>query len=145
MYILFINSVGSILLITKLDSLSTQVTSGIYIFSNQFNKNRGKKKKLSNPWVQTQPNPHGLGWIFLTHHSRLDRKIISTQPNLTHAHRSLLRQIPTNTLDMEGRSPLCIKHLLLARSVMLGPSVALWSWSFPSNWFLLGSYAYPLH
>ena len=62
MYILFINSVGSILLITKLDSLSTQVTSGIYIFSNKFNKNSGKKKKkLSNRWVQ--PNPCGLGWV----------------------------------------------------------------------------------
>ena len=73
MYILFINSGG------KCD----------IFFSAQFNSN---KKNLSNPWVQldsTQPMWVGLdlcdelGWVefFLTHHSGLGKKILSTQPN----------------------------------------------------------------
>ena len=44
-------------------------------------------------WVGLSPCD-GLGWAgyFLTHHSGLDRKIPSTQPNPTHAQPSTDRQ-----------------------------------------------------
>ena len=64
MYILFINSGGK---------------CNIF-FSVQFNNN-SNKKKLSNPWIQSDPT-QPMCWveIFLTHHGGLGRKIPSTRP-----------------------------------------------------------------
>ena len=82
MYFLFINS-GD-----KCD---------IYFFV-QFNNNNSNKK-IFKPMGSTRPNSTHVGWVeldlcdgldlvefFLTHHSGLGQKILSTRPNPTHTH-----------------------------------------------------------